>query len=169
MKIVLNGYGDATSSTKAHEHVRRLQQLSCEVLFNPDMKQSISEEKFLSSSANKTRLIHLCQKEADARGISWIQATGDADSVISVAALSAAEPVLVTAKDMDNSSGTCRNNTTYSRSLLWYHQLGVYLYPRHTGQRWRYQRHHLFRHAKSGCDSVSAVMERKKSLFTAGL
>jgi hypothetical protein len=62
--IVFDGYGN-NPSTKDHEHFRRsMQSISCpDVEVQPYIKVSTKQKAFLSSDANKTKLIDLISEK----------------------------------------------------------------------------------------------------------
>ena len=92
---MVHHYGKATivfdgnnPSTKYHELLRRsMKSISCpDVVVQPHIKVSTNQNAFLSSDANKTKLIDMSEKfEVDGRTV--LRCTDDADTMIVKAAL----------------------------------------------------------------------------------
>lgn len=105
--IVFDGYPEdaATKSTKYAERLRRQQQkTSVDVNFTENMKNTISQENFLSNDNNKNRLIQLLSEKLCAAGFICKQAHEDADRMIIITAiekLNNYESVMIVGEDVD--------------------------------------------------------------------
>ena len=102
---MFDGYGN-NPSTKDHEHLRRsMKSISCpDVVVQPHIKVSTNQNAFLSSDANKTKLIDMITKKFEVDGCTVLRCTDDADTMIVKAALdhcNNGDSVTVFANDTD--------------------------------------------------------------------
>lgn len=105
--IVFDGYAHAGGSTKAAEQGRRYGHVgSNEILFTDAMNVTVSREVFLANKKNKTRLIERLTERFMNSGIAVHQSDGDADLLIVLTALDAAQKkpyaqVYIVGEDVD--------------------------------------------------------------------
>ena len=103
--LVFDGYGD-TQTTKSLEQRRRAAiKSSADINVILDAHTTTSQAEFLNNAHNKAALITELTKALLLRGVEVRQASGDADIVIALTALTAAErggtPAAVVSRDTD--------------------------------------------------------------------
>lgn len=83
--VVFDGYPECETETgtkSAERNRRSKQQSSTDVIFDKSMIPTVSQEKFLSNSFNKRRLIAMLQTKLEAQNYTFKQAVEDADTLI---------------------------------------------------------------------------------------
>ena len=95
---------DSSASTKPADQQRRAtQSISADILFECDMKTTITQKAFLANSKNKARLIDKLRTELQHAGVIVKQDTADADQLIVSTAMTLAQtermPVVVVGGD----------------------------------------------------------------------
>ena len=154
------------SSTKDHEHARRLKNLSRNIEVTENKKVMISRTKFLDNINNKDNLIKLIVRECNKTNIQAEQEEADADTTLVQRAISLTGQgysVIVTADD------------AYVLVLLLHHQAKTvsltasgrtYLIDYIPQKLTKFEKRYLlFSHSFSACDTVSAIFGVGKVRF----
>lgn len=175
--VVFDGYNNSTNSVKAMEQRRRAAKCSSvDTYFDETMNVTVSQEKFLSNSNNKSRLISMLSVKFEANNFVVKQAQDDADVLIIETALecSRTNRTVVVGEDVDllvilvgrapineeifflkPGKGKVQRKLYSSRSFNKYEDIRDNL---------------LFLHAFTGCDTTSALFHKGKTaalkLFT---
>ncbi len=67
--VVFDGYGSSASTNAAEQQCRATQSISADILFECDMKTTITQKAFLANSNNKARLIDKLRTELKPAGV----------------------------------------------------------------------------------------------------
>lgn len=170
--IVFDGYSDSKSSTKYAERQRRSRTLqTTDIIFDPNTKVCISQEKFLSNEHNKSRFISQLSRKLDENGISVKQAPDDADLLIIQTAiresLNSESTIAVVGEDVDLLI-LLTALTPESRNITFLKPGRGKVPARHYNSSdlqaslGSLKDYILFIHAASGCDTVSSLFGQGK-------
>ena len=89
--VIFHGYGDKQTSKSQEQRRRAAVKSSADINLILDAQTTTSQEAFLNNAQNKTALIGELTKALLLRGIEVKQASGDADLVIALSAMTAAD------------------------------------------------------------------------------
>ena len=164
--VVFDGYLTGPS-TKDNTHARRSTlSESKKINFDPGMKFSGTQKKFLSNSENKARIIRLIGNHLEMANCSVIYCKDDADVDIAVTACKSvlSNNVTVVGEDSDVLVLLLYYSTIYSSNykLIYKSDKAASKYGDHDIFRYRDELgkdmciHFLFLHAYSGCDTTSS-------------
>ena len=103
--IVFDGYNSNRSTKEAEQRRRASKNNSPDILFDANMKPTVSQENFLKNPRNKSRLITMLRNYCQEAGIETLQAVADADYLIISTAIQKEEStdhgVVVVGNDSD--------------------------------------------------------------------
>ena len=77
--VVFDGYGSSASTKAADQQRRATQIISTDILFECDMKTTVTQKAVLANSKNKARLIDTLRTELQRAGVLVMQDPADAD------------------------------------------------------------------------------------------
>lgn len=173
--IVFDGYGN-NPSTKDHEHLRRsMKSVNCpDVEVQPHIKVATNQNAFLSSDANKTKLINLLSGKFQCDGCFVLRASDDADTMIVKAALDHC-------KNGDSVTVFANDTDVIIMLMYFWKEMGQVLIRSSYTKNGRSQikqldmetaidslddsiiPYLLFIHAFGGCDTTSAIHDKGKA------
>lgn len=160
--MVFDGYG---SSTKDHDHLRRIKNSCCDILIHPDIKSIVPREKFLDNKSNRAQRILLLAETFGRNGISVQQCPDDVDTSIVRAALDEAREsaVEVRAEDTDVMVMLIHHAANHPIFLTTAKETSYDVGKIREALPERYRKYLIFLHSFSGCDTVSAISGFSKS------
>ncbi|KYN11018.1 hypothetical protein ALC57_16836 [Trachymyrmex cornetzi] len=145
------------------------------------MKVTVAQEKFLSNSSNKTRLIRHLQSALLQANFTVIQARDDADVlIVNTALITLHSPVLIVSEDVDILillvGLTPRDKTIFYMKMSKGNQSQT-IYSNNSLNNFPFCRDNvLFLHAFSGCDTTSQALDifkrpnqTKEDIFESGM
>ena len=166
---MFDGYGSSASTKAADQQPRATQLISTDILFECDMKTTITQKAVLANSKKKARRIDKLKTELQRARVFVEQDPADADLLIVSRALTLAQtvrkPVVVVGTDIDLLVMLIYRSSSDMGIHMLCHRNPRQLYNIDELQSAAgdMKQHLMFVHACSGCDTVSAPYMKGKN------